>query len=169
MFWSVGVRDLTKITNSRARAAVTLPGVNRTTATTISLYVVGAFVGFLIALVTAFWVPTRPVSLGVVATVLLLGPYCHLLGRALRSSFAAALPGVTWLVTTMLLASTRPEGDLVITGSLPGLLFLLLGTVSAIAGIGTVRAGVARADRRAAERAARMAEAEAAAAEVAPH
>lgn len=160
--------DLAKIVISPARAAVTLPGVNRTTATTISLYVVGAFVGFLIALVTAFWVPARPVPLGVVATMLLIGPYAHLLGRALRSSLAAAVPSVMWLVTTMVLASARPEGDLIVTGTLPGVLFLLLGTVSCVVGIGTVRAGVARSDRKAAARAIRAAEAEAADAEVAP-
>lgn len=128
-------------------------------AVTVSLLVVGAVVGMLIAIVTAFFVPAGEgvASLGVAATVLLLGPYAHVLGRALRSSGAAALPCVTWLVVTMLLASTRPEGDLVVTGSAEGLAFLLLGTVSGAVGIGTVRSGIARSDRRAAERAAALA------------
>ena len=125
-----------------------------TRAVTISLVVVGVVVGMLIAIVTAFFVPTGNgvVSLGVGATVVLLGPYAHLLGRALRSTGAAALPCVAWLITTMLLASTRAEGDLVVTGSTEGLAFLLLGTVSGTVGIGTVRAGIARSERRAAER-----------------
>ena len=125
-------------------------------AVTVSLLVVGAVVGMLIAIVTAFFVPTGEgvASLGVTATMLLLGPYAHALGRTLRSSGAAALPCVTWLVTTMLLASTRAEGDLVVTGSAEGVAFLLLGTVSGAVGIGTVRSGIARSDRRAAERAA---------------
>ena len=132
---------------------------------TIALYVVGAVVGFLVALVTAFHVPTRPLPLGVVATVLLIGPYAHLMGRALRSAAAAAVPCVTWLVVTMVLASQRAEGDLIITGSLPGVAFLLLGTVSCAVGIGTVRSGVERSERRAAARAIERAAAEAQAAE----
>ena len=128
--------------------------MNPARAVTISLLAVGVVVGMLIAIVTAFYVPTRPVPLGVVATVLLIGPYAHGLGRALRSTGAGALPCVAWLVTTMALASTRPEGDLVVTGSVSGLLFLLLGTVSGAVGIGTIRSGIARADRRAAARAA---------------
>jgi hypothetical protein len=121
---------------------------------TAALLLLGAVVGMLIAVVTAFYVPTRPVSVGVVTTVLLIGPYAHGLGRALRSAFAASLPCVAWLVTTMLLASTRTEGDLVVTGSAEGVAFLLLGTMSGAVGVGTVRAGIDRSDRRAAERAA---------------
>lgn len=121
-------------------------------AVTIGLLVLSAVVGMLIAVVTAFYVPTHPVSVGVVLTVVLLGPYAHAVGRALRSSGAAALPCVAWLVTTMLLASSRPEGDLVVPGSGEGVAFLLLGTISAIVGIGTVRSGIARSDRRAADR-----------------
>ncbi|HVF06212.1 MAG TPA: DUF6113 family protein [Frankiaceae bacterium] len=132
-----------------------------TKAVTISLWVVGAVVGFLVALVTAFFVPTYPVPVGVLATVLVIGPYAHLLGRVLRSSAAAALPCITWLVATMILASTRAEGDLIITGSTSGVAFLLLGTLSCAVGIGTVRAGVERSERRAAERAAARAAAEA--------
>lgn len=121
-------------------------------AVTISLCVVGAVVGMLIAIVTAFLVPTGAVSLGTVLTVLLIGPYAHLLGRTLRSAAVAAVPCVAWLTTTMTLAGKRAEGDLVITGSTEGLAFLLLGTVSGAVGIGTVRAGIARSDRRAAAR-----------------
>ena len=126
-------------------------------AVTIGLLLTSVVVGMLIAVVTAFYVPTRPVSLGVALTVLLLGPYAHLVGRTVRSTGAAALPCVAWLVVTMLLASQRPEGDLVVTGSVAGIAFLLLGTISGVVGIGTVRAGIARSDRRAADRAAALA------------
>lgn len=124
---------------------------------TIALLVVGAVVGGLLAVVTAFYVPTRPVALGVVAVVVLLGPYAHLLGRALRSPAAGALPSVVWLVVTMTLASTRAEGDLVVTGSASGLAYLLLGTVSAAVGMGTVRSAIVRSDRKRDERAAALA------------
>lgn len=121
-------------------------------AVTVCLLVAGFVVGGLLALVTAFFVPTRiggVVSVGVLLTVLTIGPYSHAVGRALRSAPAAAVPGIGWFVVTMLLATKRAEGDLVVTGSVSGLAFLLLGTVSATVGIGTVRAGINRAERRA--------------------
>lgn len=128
--------------------------MNPAKVTTGALLVVGTFVGVLIAVVSAFHVPTgEGVASAGVAGTLLIGPYAHLLGRTLRSTAAAALPCLAWLVTTMMLASTRAEGDLIVTGSTPGVLFLLLGTVSAAAGIGTIRSGLARSDRRAAARA----------------
>ena len=115
-------------------------------AVTIALLVSGAVVGALLAVVTAFLVP-----LGVPLVVVTLGPYAHAVGRAARSAPAAAVPSIAWFVTTMALASSRAEGDLVVTGSATGLAYLLLGTVSAAVGIGTVRAGIERSDRRAAE------------------
>jgi hypothetical protein len=87
----------------------------------------------------------------VVLTVLTIGPYAHLVGRALRSAPAAAIPALGWFVVTMTAAGKRPEGDLIVTGSLAGLLFLILGTISATVGIGTVRAGLNRHERRVAE------------------
>jgi hypothetical protein len=123
-------------------------------AVAISLLAVSVVVGGLLALVTAFYVPQRVgwFSFGVAATVLTIGPYAHAVGRAFRSSRAAALPALAWLLVTMYLATMRAEGDLVVTGTAEGLAFLLLGTVSAAFGIGTVRSGVLRAERRAAER-----------------
>lgn len=122
-------------------------------AVSLCLLVAGAVVGGLLSLVTAFFVPTRVagVSLGVVLTVLTIGPYSHLVGRALRSAPAAAVPALGWFVVTMTAAGKRPEGDLIVTGSLAGLAFLILGTVSATLGIGTVRAAINRRARRLAE------------------
>ena len=124
-------------------------------AVTISLAVVGAVVGGLLALVGAFLVPTRFgfVSAGDVAALLTVGPYARVIGRATRSTLVGAIPPLAWLATTMYFATTRPEGDLVVTGSAYGLAFLLLGTVSGAVGIGTIRAAVLRDDRRAAEQA----------------
>ena len=129
-------------------------------AVTISLAVVGAVVGALLALVAAFFVPTRygVLSLGDAAALLTVGPYARAVGRAARSTLVGAIPALAWLLTTMYFASTRPEGDLVVTGTAYGLAFLLLGTVSGAVGIGTIRSAVQRDDRRAAERAAQRAE-----------
>jgi len=124
-------------------------------AVTVCLYVTGVVVGGLLAVVTAVFVPTRAgvASLGVAAVVAMIGPYVHFFGRGLRSPLAGAVPAVGWFLVAMVLAGKRPEGDLVITGSAYGLAYLLLGTVSAAVGIGTVRAALVRADVRAAERA----------------
>lgn len=105
------------------------------------LAVSGAVVGMLLAVVGAFFVPTGvgPLSLGI-GIALLTGPFCHAVGRAARSVAVGVVPGLAWLTTAMLLAAKRPEGDLVITGQAKGIAFLLLGTVSAAVGIGTIRA-----------------------------
>ena len=135
-------------------------------AVTVSLVVVGVVVGGLLALVAGFQVPTRvgPLSLGAGLALLSIGPYAHALGRASRSTLVGAAPAVAWLGVTMFLATVRSEGDLVVTGSAFGLAFLLLGTVSSAVGIGTIRSGIERADRRAAARAQREAAARAEAA-----
>ena len=128
-------------------------------AVTISLAVVGAVVGALLAVVGGFLVPRHvgPLSVGAAVALLGVGPYVHMLGRAARSALVGAVPALAWLGVTMFLASIRTEGDLIVTGSADGLAFLLLGTVSSAVGIGTVRAGIQRGDRIRAERAARRA------------
>ena len=85
----------------------------------------------------AFLVPLRwgtvPLPLSWVVAVVgngLLG-WCggRLLGRP-----GALVPGLVWLGVALTLGSKRAEGDLVVPGTVPGLVFLLCGAVaSAIA------------------------------------
>jgi hypothetical protein len=125
-------------------------------ALTLSLLVVSVVVGGLLAMVGAFFVPTRygVLSLGDAAALLTVGPYARAVGRAARSTAVGAAAALAWLLTTFYFAATRPEGDLVVTGSGYGIAYLLLGTVSGAVGIGTIRSAVLRDDERAAERAA---------------
>ncbi|MDQ1713910.1 MAG: hypothetical protein QOE45_3360 [Frankiaceae bacterium] len=118
----------------------------------VSIAVVGLVVGALLALVGAFFIPATIgwFSWGDAAAALTIGPYVYFVGRSFRSTAAGILPALGWLVTTMYFASLRPEGDLIVTGEAHGLAFLLLGTVSAAVGLGTIRRGVERHDRRAA-------------------
>lgn len=113
---------------------------------TIALAVSGAVGGLVLAVVGGFLVPVAygPVSAGDALALLTVGPFCHLVGRAARSTWVGTIPGAVWLVVTMVLAGRRPEGDLVITGETFGMLFLLLGTVSGAVGIGTIPAAVLR-------------------------
>lgn len=123
-------------------------------AVTLSLAVVALVVGGLLALVGGFLVPKKvgPLSVGAALALLAVGPYVHVVGRAARSALVGAVPALGWLGVTMFLASLRTEGDLVVTGSADGLAFLLLGTVSSAVGIGTVKWGIQRGDRKAAAR-----------------
>lgn len=116
-----------------------------------ALVVSGVVGGVVLAVVGAFFIPTSygPLSLGDALALLTVGPFCHFLGRAGRSTWVGAVPGVAWLFATMALATRRAEGDLIVTGEAFGMAFLLLGTVSAALGIGTIRAGIVRDEARA--------------------
>jgi hypothetical protein len=88
-----------------------------------------------LALVEVFWVPLRigpvPIPVSVVAAVagnLLLVTAAH---RLSGSRVVAVLPAVVWLVVAVAASIRRPEGDLILTGGLVPLAFLLLGVVSA--------------------------------------
>ena len=96
----------------------------------------------LAALWGAFLVPLRvlgvPVPLSLVvacAANLALGTA----GARLYGRLGAALPGLVWFVVVTTLQSRRSEGDLVVTGSLVGLLFLLLGSICAAVPVGLAR------------------------------
>jgi hypothetical protein len=112
----------------------------------IALLAGGAVGGVALAVGGAFLIPVSygPLSAGNAVALLGVGPFCHSVGRSARSTLAGTVPALAWLVVTMALASRRPEGDLVVTGEAFGMAFLLLGTVSAAAGIGTIRAGMER-------------------------
>lgn len=114
----------------------------------IALAVSGAVGGVALAVVGAFSIPLSygPLSLGDAIALLAVGPFCHFVGRAARNTWVGTVPGVVWLLVTMTLASRRTEGDLIVQGDAFGMAFLLLGTVSAALGIGTIRAGVLRDD-----------------------
>ncbi len=116
----------------------------------IALAVAGSVGGVVLAVVGAFYIPLSygPLSVGDAIALLTVGPFCHLIGRAARATWVGTIPGVVWLFVTMALATRKAEGDLVVTGEAFGMAFLLLGTVSAALGIGTIRAGIARDDAR---------------------
>lgn len=115
-----------------------------------ALAVSGAVGGVVLAVVGAFYIPTAygPLSLGDGLALLTVGPFCHFLGRAARATWVGTVPAVTWLVVTVAFASIKAEGDLIVQDDVFGMAFLLLGTVSAAFGIGTIRAGIARDDAR---------------------
>jgi Family of unknown function (DUF6113) len=59
----------------------------------------------------------------------------RLAGRQTGSIVGAAVPPVLWLLVVIVLALPRPEGDLIVPGSLTGLVFLFAGAVAGAYGV----------------------------------
>ena len=96
-----------------------------------------------LALLTALWgaflVPLRVGGVPVPAAVLVACVANVALGTAggrLYGRLGAAVPGLLWFAVVAVLQGRRPEGDLVVTGSLTGLAFLLLGSICAAVPVG---------------------------------
>jgi hypothetical protein len=81
---------------------------------------------FLVPLHAGRWAVPVAVPAAVVGNVLLAKGMAWLTGRRL----AAVVPPVLWLVVVLALAAPRPEGDLVVPGTLAGLAFLFLGATA---------------------------------------
>jgi hypothetical protein len=91
----------------------------------------------LLAVWGAFLVPFRlgttpvPVSLAFAAALLPL----TVAGGWLLGRGGAVGPAALWLVTALVLGTRRPEGDIVLTGSPVGTVFLLTGALACAAGV----------------------------------
>jgi Family of unknown function (DUF6113) len=60
-------------------------------------------------------------------------------GWAMRSKVAPAVTFAPWMIIVIVLSMQRPEGDLVITGTTGGYLFMFGGAIAGAAGIGLTR------------------------------
>lgn len=93
-----------------------------------------------LAVLECFLLPLRigsvPVPLSIPVAVLgnLLLP--AMAYRLTASRAAAALPVAVWIVVVILAAVPRPEGDIIITGTVRGLAFLLLGAAAGAYAVG---------------------------------
>ncbi|MEX2289976.1 MAG: hypothetical protein WD794_06575 [Mycobacteriales bacterium] len=108
-------------------------------AATAASYALVLVLTLLFALWGAFLVPLRvggvplPVSwlLAAVGNGAVGWAGGRLLGRP-----GAALPGLLWLAVALTLGSQRAEGDLIVPGTLPGVVFLLVGAVASAVAYG---------------------------------
>lgn len=95
----------------------------------------------LLAVWGAFLVPLRigttPVPVSWVIAIVGNGALGWVGGRLLGRRGALA-PGILWLAIALTLGSKRAEGDLVVPGSVPGLVFLLVGAVASAVAYGAV-------------------------------
>ena len=60
-------------------------------------------------------------------------------GWAMESKFGAVVPALFWMIILFVLASKRPEGDLVVTGTAAGYVYMFGGAVAALVAIAWTR------------------------------
>jgi hypothetical protein len=92
-----------------------------------------------LAVVECFLVPLRIGSVPFPITILLAVAgnivLAKLSARQTGSIAGAAVPPVLWLLVVIVLSLPRPEGDLIVEGSLTGLVFLFAGAVAGAFGV----------------------------------
>lgn len=76
------------------------------------------------------------VPLGALVAVFVNFLMCRAAGRAMRTRLGALLPAIGWLVTVVVFSSERSEGDLLITGTVSGYIFLFGGIIAAAIAVG---------------------------------
>ncbi|HZB33155.1 MAG TPA: DUF6113 family protein [Streptosporangiaceae bacterium] len=104
------------------------------------LAVAGAVVGLLGAFYHA--VDVGPIPAFAIAFALLnLGAF-RLAGWAMGTRMGAGAPALAWLLIVIFMSSRRPEGDLVISGSAAGYVYLLGGSVAAVLAVVRTRSTV---------------------------
>jgi hypothetical protein len=130
-------------------------GVGQPLAVRVAAGVLVAAVAVGLALVEAFLVPLRvgTVPLPICVPLAMAGNVvlAKLAARQTGSAAWAVMPPVLWLLVIVVLSLPRPEGDLIVPGTLIGLVFLFAGAVSGAYGVAseiTRRAGAAARTRR---------------------
>jgi hypothetical protein len=99
-------------------------GVPRVLAVSVGV----ALLGFVVGVAGAFEHAEKP-PVGLLVSLLAEGSVAFAAGVHTRSRFGAALPGLAWVGATLLGATERPEGDLVIAADVLGYAYLLGGLV----------------------------------------
>lgn len=105
-----------------------------TRAITVATGVLAFLVAVELAVLECFLLPSYlgpvPIPLSIPAAVAGNLALPALALRLTSSRIVGVLPVLGWLVVAVVAALPRPEGDLIVTGSLRGLAFLLLGAVA---------------------------------------
>jgi hypothetical protein len=100
-------------------------------------YGVLAVLGVLLGVIGSFefsWqagsVPVAAIALSAVNLVIFRAA-----GWAMESRLGAVIPAALWMIILVVLSSRRPEGDLVVTGTTPGYVYMFGGAVAALVAI----------------------------------
>lgn len=103
------------------------PGAGLRIASYLALGGLGAAVGAAGALVQGGWFPGGLLLALAGCAALFYG------GRVItRTRLGAVVPGAVWLVTVMLLSTSRPEGDFLFTAGVGPYVYLFGGTIAAM-------------------------------------
>jgi hypothetical protein len=90
-----------------------------------------ALLGLAVGVFSAFAHPQRvgDVTIGVPVTIAVHASLVVACGVLLRSRLAAGMPALGWMISILIFAQPRDEGDLVVPADAPGLAYLLAGLV----------------------------------------
>lgn len=101
------------------------------------VYGVLAVLGFVLGVVGSFefaWeigdIPIAAVLLSVLNLLVFRAA-----GWAMESKFGAVVPALLWMIILFVLASRRPEGDLVVTGTAAGYVYMFGGALAAVVAV----------------------------------
>jgi hypothetical protein len=125
-----------------ARAPAAVPAAPPAPDPLVLRVLAGALIGVAaaaLAVLECFLVPLRigSVPFPIVVPLAMAGNIllARLAGRWTGSVVGAAVPPVLWLVVVIVLALPRAEGDLIVQGTLTGLVFLFAGAVAGAYGV----------------------------------
>ena len=76
-----------------------------------------------------------PVPVAAIVLVALVFVMVRLAGLGMGGRLGAAVPAVLWSLVAFLMTLRRPEGDLIVSGSLAGYVFVAGGMLAAVAGV----------------------------------
>jgi hypothetical protein len=101
------------------------------------VYGVLAVLGVLLGVIGSFQFSWEIANIPVAAVILCLVNLAvfRTAGWAVESRLGAVVPSVLWIIIVLVLSSRRPEGDLVVTGTIPGYVYIFGGAVAALIAI----------------------------------
>lgn len=104
-------------------------------------YGVLVVLGLLLGLVGSFEFSWTAFGLPIAAVVVAVVDFAvfRAAGWAMRSRLGVAAVAVPWLVVTVLLSTRRAEGDLVVTGTLAGYVYIFGGAIAAAVAVASTR------------------------------
>lgn len=101
------------------------------------LVVVGVALGLIGSFEFSWTVGDVPVAaLGLTAVNLAA---FRLAGWAMHGKLGAVVAAVPWMLVTVILSGRRPEGDLIVTGTVAGYIYIFGGSIAAVAAVAWTR------------------------------
>jgi Family of unknown function (DUF6113) len=105
------------------------------------VYGLFAVLGVLLGVIGSFEFAWEAANIPVAAILLSLVnlAFFRAAGWAMESKLGAGVPALLWMIVLFVLASRRPEGDLVVTGTVAGYVYMFGGAVAALIAVAWTR------------------------------